>query len=251
MNAHEINQQIEALVARKEADREAYTTAEKSLLLKYSGAGGKGRAGATGEGLLYEYYTPLHIVQHMWRIVVELGYDGGPVLEPAAGTGVFARMAPHRSKVVGFEPNPVSRRIAEVTSPGSTFHPGHFETAFLERPRFTSRIKGGGTWLEGFPFSLVIGNPPYGARRNLYSGFFTTPGLSTLESFFIHHGLLLLKPGGLLAYVVPSGFLRNGHAYNKAKELIGGLADLVDAFRLPAVFGGTEVPVDIILLKRK
>lgn len=250
-NSHQLNLEIEALVARKDADREGYTGAEKAFILQYSGAGGKGGAGAKGEGLLYEYYTPTDIVKAMWGIVGVLGYDGGPVLEPAAGTGVFARLAPDPSKVVGFEPNPVSRRIAEVTCAKATFHAGYFETAFLERPRFTSRLKGGGTWLKEHPFSLVIGNPPYGTRKNLYSGYFNTTGLTTLESFFIHHGLLLLRPGGLLAYVIPSGFMRNGHSYDRAKELIGGLADLVDAFRLPAVFGGTEVPVDIIILKKK
>jgi Eco57I restriction-modification methylase len=251
MNAHRINQEIEALVARKEADREPYSDSEKGFILQYSGAGGKGGAGAKGEGLLYEFYTPEYIVGHMWRIVTALGYDGGPVLEPAAGTGVFARTAPDPSMVVGFEPNPVSRRIAEVTCPQATFHQGYFETAFLELPRFTSRIKGGGTWLKEAPFSLVIGNPPYGAQRNLYSGYFKQEGMPSMEAFFMHQGLALLRPGGLLAFIIPSAFMRNGATYDRVKERLGGMADLVHALRLPSVFESSAIPTDIFILKRK
>jgi type I restriction-modification system DNA methylase subunit len=250
-NPHQLNLEIEALVARKDADREGYSEAEKEFILRYSGAGGKGGAGAKGEGLLYEYYTPEYIVEYMWRIAAALGYDGGAVLEPAAGTGVFAKLAPDPSKVVGFEPNPVSRRIAEITCPQATFHAGYFETAFMDRPRLTSRLKGNATWLQGHPFSLVIGNPPYGTHKNLYSGFFKAEAMPSMETFFIHQGLALLRPGGLLAYVVPSGFLRNGQSYDRAKERIGRMADLLHAFRLPSVFDGSNIPTDIIILKRK
>jgi hypothetical protein len=76
---------------------------------------------------------------------------------------------PTSRKCYGFEINPVTRRIAEIIHPGARIHEGYFETAFLEPPRFTRRLTDRLTWLEGYPFSLVIGNPPYGKYRNRYS----------------------------------------------------------------------------------
>ena len=97
----------------------------------------------------------------------------------------------------------------------------------------------------------MIGNPPYGKYKNTYSSYFPTPKLTQIEQFFFYYGLKLLKPGGLLVYVVSSNFLRNGHTYENAKNEIGKLADIIDAYRLPSVFDFSEVPVDIIVLKRK
>jgi hypothetical protein len=67
----------------------------------------------------------------------------------------------------------------------------------------------------------------------------------------MYYGLQLLKPGGLLIYLTSSNFLRNGLTYNKSKDEIGKVAELVDAYRLPPVFRFSDVPTDIIVFKRK
>jgi hypothetical protein len=72
-----------------------------------------------------------------------------------------------------------------------------------------------------------------------------------IEQFFIYYGLQMLKKDGLLIYILGSNFLRNGLTYTKAKEEIGKYAELVDAYRLPAVFKNSEVPTDIIVLRKK
>ena len=107
------------------------------------------------------------------------------------------------------------------------------------------------TWLEGYPFSLVIGNPPYGKYKNKYSTYFSKPKMHQIELFFMHQGLQLLKPGGLLVYLTGSNFLRNGISYQSEKLLMEKLADILDAYRLPPVFRYSKVPTDIIVLKRK
>ena len=105
--------------------------------------------------------------------------------------------------------------------------------------------------MEGYPFSLVIGNPPYGKYKNKHSSYFTKPKMHQIELFFMHQGLQLLKPGGLLVYLTGSNFLRNGISYQSEKLEMEKLADILDAYRLPPVFKFSKVPTDIIVLKRK
>lgn len=252
INQYRLNLDIETFIRKKDSRGESYSREDMDFILQYEGSGGQGSKGATGEGLLYEYFTPSHIASLMWELANRHGFDkSGTVLEPSTGTGRLFDGAPDKSKCTGFEINPVSARIAEITQPGVTIHNGYFETAFLQPPRFTSRLRDKLTWLPGYPFSLVIGNPPYGKYKNRYSSYFPSPKMPQIEQFFMYYGLQLLKPGGLLVFLTSSNFLRNGLTYNKAKDEIGNFATLADAYRLPPVFRFSQVPVDIIVLKRK
>lgn len=250
-NQHQVNLEIEALVKQKGNKAENYSLEEREFLLQYEGSGGQGKHGATGEGVLYEFYTPMYICGLMWELARHYGFDGGSVLEPSCATGRLFHHAPDKSKCVGFEINKTSAAIAEISYPGIKVYPDYFETAFMEKPRNTSRISKGLTWLNEYPFSLVMGNPPYGKYKNFFSGYFNRPKLPQVEQFFFYYGLKMLKPGGLLVYLVSSNFLRNGISYGKAKDEIGKLATLLDAYRLPPVFRFSEVPVDILVLRRK
>jgi len=250
MKQHQVNKEIEQFIAAKDKRGEPYSSEDIEFISQYQGSGGQGKEGATGEGLLYEFYTPDYLVELMWELARHYGYTGGNVLEPSCATGRLFRPAPDYSACVGFEINKTSARIAEITYPGAIIHRGYFETAFMQPPRFTTRMKNPFTWLQQYPFSLVIGNPPYGKYRNLYSSFFPKPKMPQIEIFFMYYGLLLLKTGGLLIYLTSSNFIRNGITYTASKEEIGRIAELVDAYRLPAVFRFSEVPTDILIFKR-
>jgi type I restriction-modification system DNA methylase subunit len=251
MNQYELNKKIEEFIREKDGRKESYSVKDIAFINQYEGAGGQGSKGATGEGVLYEFYTPGYICEIMYKLALHYGYDGGTVLEPSIATGRLIEPFPDKSKVVGFEINPVTRRIAEISFSEATIYEGYFETAFLKPPRFTTRLPENElTWLEQYPFSLVIGNPPYGKYKNKYSSYFRKPRMNQIEIFFMYYGLKLLKKGGLLIYLTSSNFLRNGITYNSEKEEIGKLAELVDAYRLPPVFKSSQVPVDIIIFKR-
>jgi hypothetical protein len=252
MNQLALNKKIEELILRKDAKGESYSLTEISLLKQYEGSGGQGSKGATGEGVLYEYYTPDYICEMMWKLAYRYGYKpSGTVLEPSLGTGNLLKYAPDKSKCYGFEINPISKRIAEIIYPEAKIYNGYFETAFLQEPRFTARLKDKSTWLTGAPFSLVIGNPPYGKYKNKYSSYFTRPKMHQIELFFMYQGLQLLKPGGLLVFITGSNYLRNGITYQGEKLELEKLAEVMDAYRLPPVFKFSKVPTDIIVLKRK
>jgi type I restriction-modification system DNA methylase subunit len=252
MNQFELNKQIQQFILQKDKNAESYSTADKKFIAQYEGSGGQGSKGASGEGVLYEFFTPDFICELMWKLAYRYGFKaGGSVLEPSVGTGNLLKWAPNNSKCYGFEINPISKRITEILYPDAKIYEGYFETAFLQEPRYTARLKDKITWLEGYPFSLVIGNPPYGKYKNKYSSYFTRPKMHQIELFFMYQGLQLLKPGGLMVYLTGSNFLRNGISYQSEKLELEKLADIVDAFRLPPVFKFSKVPTDIIVFKRK
>ena len=252
MNQLELNKQIQQFIIQNDKNAESYSTADRKFIAQYEGSGGQGSKGATGEGVLYEFFTPDFICELMWKLAYRYGFKaGGSVLEPSVGTGNLLKWAPNNSKCYGFEINPISKRITEILYPDAKIYEGYFETAFLQPPRYTARLKDKITWLEGYPFSLVIGNPPYGKYKNKYSSYFTRPKMHQIELFFMYQGLQLLKPGGLMVYLTGSNFLRNGISYQSEKLELEKLADIVDAYRLPPVFKFSKVPTDIIVFKRK
>jgi len=252
MNQFELNKQIQQLIQNKDKASQDYSQKDKQFIAQYEGSGGQGSKGATGEGVLYEFFTPDFVCELMWKLAYRYGFKaGGSVLEPSVGTGNLLKWAPNNSKCYGFEINPLSKRITEILYPDANIYEGYFETAFLQPPRYTARLKDKLTWLEGYPFSLVIGNPPYGKYKNKYSSYFNKPKIHQIELFLMHYCLQLLKPGGLMVFVTGSNFLRNGISYQSEKLEIEKIADIMDAYRLPPVFKFSKVPTDIIVLKRK
>ena len=250
MNQHQKNIAIERFIAERDASGGKYTPTEINYIQQYEGSGGLSNKGARGMEILYEFYTPDYVCDLMHSLALTWGYDGGTVLEPSIATGRIIRPFADKSKITGFEVNPTTARICEISYPKVTVHTGYFETAFLQSPRYTSRLKNL-TWLEGYPFSLVIGNPPYGKYSNKYSALFRTPKIKQIEIFFMYYGLQLLGTGGLMIYLTSSNFLRTGISYNDEKELIGSMADLIDAYRLPPVFAASKVAVDILVFRKK
>lgn len=75
--------------------------------------------------------------------------------------------------------------------------------------------------LDAVSVAVVVGNPPFasslatpGARRAYarYTAEHGTLADKQVAYLFLHEAMELLKPGGLLGMIEPSGFLYNGHA---------------------------------------
>ncbi len=257
MTQYELNNEIENFIRSKDANRDTYNQEDIKYIQQYEGSGGQIKQGAQstakgGNNPLYEFYTPDYICSLMYQLAVAHGYKGGTVLEPACATGRLIAPIPDKKKVTAFEVTPITKRIAEISYPEATIHGSYFETAFLQQPRFNTKLpKNKLTWLKGYPFELVIGNPPYGKFASWYSSYFKADKIAQVEQFFMYYGAKLLKPGGLLVYLTSSNYLRNGITYNPFKEKLGELVELTDAYRLPPVFKNSQVPTDIIVFKRK
>ncbi len=215
----------------------------------------------SGTGKLYEYFTPMDVVEKMWALAYHYGKDvfplyGMKVLDPAMGSGRLFTYAPKSAKVTGFEINKSNEEVAMKYCVSRGFsriqlYNESFEVAFLNPPRYNSKLKGKKTtWLDEYPFDLVVANPPYGKFTGLYKTHFNFNG--QFEHFFIEYSMKLVKQNGLGVFVVPSSFLRNGNTYNSVKERIFAECKLVDAYRLPAnIFKHTQIGTDIIVLQKK
>lgn len=237
----EINEQARKIVYEKQIPD--LTPDDKAILRQYAGAGGLEKAGESGRGLLDEYYTPRPVIKKMWELLTKHGAKGGDILEPSAGIGRFFEDRPEWAKrITGVEIDPVSAKIAEALHPEATILQRPFEHFFVDPFSLKKKAE-----IEKY-FNVVLGNPPYGTHRGKYR-YADEANIVRYEEYFIKRGLDLLRPGGLLAYVIPSAFL-NGPV-SKGKTAIAGTGVLIDAYRLPAgIFGTTDIGTDIVIFQK-
>lgn len=231
--------------------KDTFTDAEKDILRQYEGSGGQ--KDGEGRGVLDEYYTPKMIVDNVWSLVERhIAGEITKIIEPSVGTGRFIEYANagnsnlnafgKQVEVVGYETNPVSAKIAKVLNPKATIINKPFEDLFIDEKGNKKKFESNA--------SVVIGNPPYGEHRGKYKGLGEETKIGRYEEYFIKRSLDLTREGGIVAMVVPSGFLRGKESY--AKEQIAKLGELVDAYRLPnGSFGTTDVGTDIVIFKKR
>lgn len=219
-----------------------YTQDEIESLRQYTGSGGKEAAGATGKGLLSEYYTPKAVTDRIWAIVKKLAPDAKAALEPAVGIGSLLEGRPEGLAIKAYEYQKVSGTIAKILNPdidvsigtGIEFgNPGNFETD-PHTPRF----------------DVVIGNPPFGDRASFLKGKGEERNINRWEEYFIKRGLdSLLKNGNNLVYVVNSSFLKTG--VSTGKREIGKSGRMMKAYRLPeGIFADTSIGTDIVIFEK-
>jgi type I restriction-modification system DNA methylase subunit len=247
LNQLAMNQSLEALIDSLDRDKAPYSEEDKNILRRYTGSGGLIKQGASGRGILYEYYTADAIIKKMWDLAYHYGYNGGSVLEPAVGTGNFLKYVPKETEAVGFETNHYAARIAQVLYPQATIYEKEFESNF-----FAGNVHLKNEFSEK-RYGLVIGNPPYGEFSGRYAGMgekkFTSA--SQYEQYFTLRGLDLLEVGGLLVYILPSNFLKNPSDKNIANKIAERCTGL-DRYRLgEGAFKTTSIETDILVLRRK
>lgn len=230
--------EIEELVNSKDE----FTEAEKNILRQYEGSGGQKEG--EGRGLLDEYYTPKVVIDKVWKLVKRnISGKINTVLEPSAGTGRFLEQAPKGAKLSALETNPISAKIAKILNPDAIVYNDPFESIFIDE-------KGNKKTFPSGMLDVVVGNPPYGIHRGKYKGLGEENKIGRYEEYFLKRSLDLTREGGIVAMVVPSGFLRGKEDYVKTE--ISKMAELVDAYRLPnGSFGTTDVGTDIVIFKKR
>lgn len=193
-----------------------------------------------GRGILDEYYTQDKIVDAVRNLIKDhfKNQKEISVLEPSVGTGNFIYAIKNlaiKSNVTAFEINETTAKIAKILYPEADINLRSFETEFIDEK--------GNKKDFSEQYDLVIGNPPYGEHRGFYKGLGEEPKISKYEDYFVKRSLDTLKPNGVLAMVLPSGWLQR---QNNLKN-----ANILEGFRLPnGAFSGTQIGTDIIILRK-
>ena len=218
----------------------APTVDERETLKGYSGAGG---TGAAGFGALNEYYTPPKLAAAIWRLVqrAQAPPTGGPgplhVLEPSAGTGVFAETAPRGVKMRCVELSPTSAQIATLLHPDVEVIAGTpFEAVAVT---------------DLTPYNVVIGNPPFGARGAEAAA---DPGKLSMagDRYALDTALDKVEPAGIVALIVPASLMSSTAPVDvEYRARIARKGALQGAWRLPTgTFKDTSVVADVVIFKR-
>lgn len=192
-------------------------------------------------GTTTSFFTPPALARAVWEGVAKMGFQGGNILDPSAGHGMFLSQMPEdiamRSRVTAIEPEPASARILKALyAPyGVNVMETTFEAAALP---------------EG-SFDLAITNVPFGdfgvkERRSVPFQRFL------IHDYFLARAMEVVRPGGIVAVVTSTGTLEKDR--DVIRQYLATKARLVTALRLPdeafAGFAGTETSVDVLIFQR-
>lgn len=235
------NNKAVALMRELENDPSRTATAEEKLILsRYTGKGGNLEVEGV-KGSQYEYYTPLPLANAMWDLMKDLGFDGGAVLDPCAGTGIFAVGRPENTIMQSVELDQVSGTINGMVNDGTNHNV------------IVSPFEAIASKTQDNTYDAVITNVPFGsksargsnARLDIYAE-------DDLDTYFVKRSIDKLKYGKLAVFLA-STKLMTGASSRKFRQQISLKADLVGAYRLPnKVFHptGADVVTDIIVYRK-
>lgn len=225
-------------------DPESLTDEQKATLAKYSGTGGA-LTGADGKkGSFFEYYTPKPIAAGMWDMLRELGFQGGKVLDPSAGTGIFGATAPDDAIVDAVELDQTSGKINRLlnSGPGNNVEISNFEKVAASTPDET--------------YDAIITNVPFGDTKARGGNELDDPRYQKepLENYFVLRSLEKLRPGGLAAFITPPRVVSGkGGRQEDLRVRVSYMAEFMGAYRLPnSVFGTADADTitDVIVFRK-
>ncbi|WP_419900951.1 N-6 DNA methylase [[Clostridium] innocuum] len=190
------------------------------------------------ESTLTAFYTPPEVSTAIYKVLEQMGFQEGNLLEPSCGIGNFIGMLPksmENAKVYGVELDTISAGIAQQLYQKSSIAAQGFEEVNVP---------------DSF-FDGVIGNVPFGdfkvsdKRYDKYN--------FLIHDYFFAKSLDKLRPGGVMALVTSKGTMDKENS--NVRKYIAQRAELLGAIRLPNdTFKGnaeTEVVSDILFLQKR
>lgn len=235
----QLNSAAAEIVSRVK-DPAKLTDEEREILVQYTGRGG------LTEGAQSEYYTPTPIAEGVWDMLAANGFVSGNVLEPSSGSGVFSATKNKNAILTAVELNPLAASVNALLHPEENNINAAFEQICKETPDNT--------------FDSVVGNVPFGEGRGMEAGIDKENGYNKeirLERYFVARAIDKVKPGGLVALVVPEGVVRSKtKVWQRWRRKLSMKAEFLGAVKLPMeTFGGqgtqgTSVVTDVVLFKK-
>ena len=226
------------------------TDEQKRMLAKFSGYGGNLEfkdpvTGKVEKGSAYEYFTPKPIAEGVWDVLAnQLGFAGGRVLDPSAGTGIFGATAPQSCAIDSVELSHWSGRVNQLVNDG----PG-YKTHICPFERFAA-----GTPDE--VYDAVVTNVPFGTNADRGNNSRLDPKYQkeSLQTYFILRSLEKLKPNGMAAFICPTSVLDGkGEREIWLRQQTSLIAEFRGAYRLPSgtfSTANTQTMTDVLFFRK-
>lgn len=182
------------------------------------------------------YFTPVWLVEMIYRAVEKLGFNGGAILDPATGSGRFITHRPaslKNSPVHGVDMDIMTGHVCRALNPKAR--------VFLGQP--FERVK----LPETGNYGLAVTNVPFAKITAQDSRY----GSLSIHNYFLLRMMDEVHLNGLVAVVV-SGWVMDS-ANTKIRAALAGKGNLVAACRLPGTAfddAGTQVITDILIFQR-
>ena len=190
------------------------------------------------ESTLTAFYTPPTVINAVYKVMKQLGFREGNILEPSCGIGHFIGMLPEEmkeSKIYGVELDTISAGIAQQLYQKTSIAAQGFEETNLP---------------DSF-FDAVVGNVPFGDFKVPDKRYDKHKFL--VHDYFFAKSLDKLRPGGVMALITSKGTMDKENS--AVRKYIAQRADLLGAIRLPNnTFkgnAGTEAVSDILILQKR
>ncbi len=187
------------------------------------------------------YYTPVEIIDTLWDIAKNLGFEGGKVLEGSAGIGNIIASMPKAmsqgSDITAVEIDTVSGNILKLLYPDADVQIKGFQD----------------TRIANNSVDLAITNVPFVTGLHVFDEVERdlSHKFGDIHDFCIAKNVRKLKEGGIGIFITSSGTLDKSR---KLRQWVTneGHSDFIGAFRLNnETFGGTSVTSDIIVIRKR
>lgn len=195
---------------------------------------------AARSSTITSFYTEQAIIRPIHDTLKRFGLTDGTgrkLLEPSLGTGNFFSVLPpgwEKAELHGVELDPLTGRIARQLYPSANIRLQGFETVNWNNTRFDA----------------IFSNVPFHNIR-VFDKRYTSNYL--IHDYFFIKSLDLLKPGGILSFIVSKGTLDKQDA--SVRKLIAHQAEWIGAVRLPNTafqsLAGTTATTDIVFLQKR
>ena len=198
--------------------------------------------------ILTAFYTPPEVVNALAGALSDSGIKPSHLLDPSAGTGVFAQAFKQLSpnvEVTCFEKDPITGMILKHLHPEDKVRVEGFEN--IEKK------------YAGY-YDVVASNIPFGDVAVFDPVLFSDSDPAkkiasrSIHNYFFLKSVDMIRPGGLVAFITSQGVL-NSPTNRPVRESLMSRCEPVSIIRLPnnlfSEYAGTEVGSDLVVLQKR
>lgn len=194
---------------------------------------------AAAAATLTAYHTPRRLAATLGRGLVHLGFSGGTLLDPGAGTGAMLAGIPReiadRTRITAVECNSTVAGLLQLLHPQANVIAERLERTALPDGIFHGAI-------GNLPFANVL----VADRRYRHLS-------PLLHDYMLLRTVDMLRPGAIAVLITSRGFLDKDR--DAVRIAVRDRAELIAAYRLPATaflrHSRTNVVADVLVLRRR